>query len=157
MIFGFVEDFEAGSVFGEDLDGNNNNQIELTTIGKFEGQRSGLIRLTAENSFFEKGTQPIHRLYDENNITSPIYLELNYKNNVPFEIGVIGYDDNAFVDKVYITGMNASEEWNKIYINMTADVREMKADNYQIVIRAAKTEDVEVGEIFLDNVKLLHF
>lgn len=154
--FGFVEDFQGGSVFGEDIDGNNNNRIELTDIGSFEG-RSGVIRLTDENAFFEKGTQPIYRLYDENNVTAPIYIELDYKNNVPFEIGVIGYKNNALVDKVYVTGMNTSEEWNKIYINMTLDVSVMKADNYQIIIRAAKPDDIDVGEIFLDNIKLLHF
>lgn len=152
-----IEDFEAGNLFGEDLDGNQNNRITLTTTGQFEGQRSGYIRLTTENSFFEKGTQPNYRLYDEDNPTAPVYMELNYKNNVPFEIGVIGYDNNVLVDKIYITGMNPSDTWNKIYINMSFAVSGMKADNYQVVIRAAKTEDVEVGEIFLDNVKLLHF
>jgi hypothetical protein len=155
--FGFIENFEVGNLFGEDIDGNDNTRIEITTSGKFEGQRSGFIRLTAENPIFEHGTADFYELYDQNNPTAPVYIELNYKNNIPFEVGVIGYKNNAVVDKVYITGMNPSEEWNKIYINMSLDVNSMRADNYQVVIRAAKSPDIETAEIFLDNIKLLHF
>ncbi|MFT6148647.1 MAG: hypothetical protein ACJAUH_001333 [Saprospiraceae bacterium] len=33
----------------------------------------------------------------------------------------------------------------------------MDGDSYKIVIRAAKGDDIETGEIYLDNIKLLHF
>lgn len=155
--FAFIEDFELGILFGADLDGNDNTRIEIEASNPFEGQRSGIIHLNAENSIFEHGTANFYDLYDETNINAPIYMELNYKNNIPFEVGVIGYDNNAVVEKVYIAGMNPSDEWNKIYVNMTFDVSRMKGDSYQIVIRAAKGQDIENGEIFLDNIKLLHF
>ena len=156
-VFGFIEDFELGNLFGADIDGNDLTRIEITNTGKFEGQRSGVIRLTAENPIFEHGSANFYNLYDENNPTSPVYIELNYRNNMPFEVGVIGFKNNALVEKVYVTGMNPSEDWNKIYINMSLDVNRMKADNYQVVIRAIKGQDIETGEIFLDNIKLLHF
>lgn len=155
--FAFIEDFEQGNLFSDEIDGNDNTRIELITSGKFEGQRSGLIRLTTENPIFEHGTANAYPLYDDNNSNAPIYLELNYKNNIPFEVGVIGYRNNEVVEKVYIAGMNTSDEWKKIYVNMSLDVNSIKADNYQVVIRAAKGQDVEIGEIFLDNIKLLHF
>jgi hypothetical protein len=156
-VFGFIEDFELGNLFGADIDGNDLTRIEITNTGKFEGQRSGVILLNEENPIFEHGTANFYELYDENNPTSPVYVELNYKNNIPFEVGIIGFENNALVEKVYVTGMNPSDKWNKIYINMSLDINSMKADNYQIVIRAIKPQNVETGEIFLDNIKLLHF
>jgi hypothetical protein len=156
-IFAFIEDFEAGNLFGDDLDGNDTTVIERVSAGKFEGNKSGKITLTSINSIFEAATVLEYGILDPSNPTSPIYLELNYKTNVPFEIGVMGFKSNAYVNKVYVAGVNTKAEWNKIYINLTLDTSTMDADRFKIVIRAAKGAEVETGEIYLDNIKLLHF
>jgi hypothetical protein len=156
-VFAFIEDFETGNLFGDELDGNDATVIERVSAGKFEGNKSGKITLTATNPIFEAATLDVYPIFDANNVTSPIYLELNYKNNMPFEVGIMGFKNNAYINKVYVTGMNAKTEWNKIYINLTFDTGLMDADRFKIVIRAAKGSDVETGEIYLDNIKLLHF
>lgn len=155
--FAFVEDFEQGNLFTFDLDGNPDTYLELATAGRFEGNRSGQITLEYDYTTCEVATVVEYAIYNEDNPASPIYLELNYKNNIPFEVGIMGFDNNALVDKVYIAGMNTKEDWNKIYVNLTDYVANMKADVYKITIRASKGTDVETGEIFLDNIKLLYF
>lgn len=152
-----VEGFEAANLFGDDLDGNGETKIRLESTGRFEGLYSGKVTLNADNPIFEAATSSAYSLYKDDDIDSPVYLELNYKNNIPFEIGVMGFKNNALVDKVYVAGFNPKEEWNKVYVNLTSTTSAMKADNYKIVIYGAKDPDIETCEIFLDNVKLLHF
>jgi|AntRauTorckE5430_2_1112549.scaffolds.fasta_scaffold00898_5 hypothetical protein len=156
-VFAFIEDFEGGNLFGSDLDGNDATTVERVSAGKFEGLKSGKITLTAANSIFEVATLIEYSLINADNPTSPIYLELNYKNNIPFEVGIMGFKNNAYVNKVYVTGMNVKEDWNKIYINLTTQTGLMDADRFKIVIRSTKGAEVETGEIYLDNIKLLHF
>ncbi|NJN77687.1 MAG: hypothetical protein HC803_04615 [Saprospiraceae bacterium] len=156
-VFAFIEDFETSNIFGEELDGNVVTKIERTEQGEFEGRYSGKITLDNANPIFEAATVSTYNIFDANNVSSPIYLEINYKNNMPFEIGILGYNNGIYVDKIYSVGFNPKDEWNKVYVNLTLDVSVMDADSYRVVIRAAKGSDIETGEIYLDNIKLLHF
>ena len=151
-IFSFIEDFEDGNIFGGELDGDIGTKIELIRQGRFEGNRSGKITLTAVSPIFEAATLLEYPIFDEDNVSSPIYLEINYKNNVPFEVGIMGFKGNAFIEKTYVAGFNPKDVWNKVYVNLTLDTSVMDGDSYKIVIRAAKGEDVETGEIYLDNI-----
>jgi hypothetical protein len=156
-IFSFIEDFEDGNIFGGELDGDIGTKIELIRQGRFEGNRSGKITLTTVSPIFEAATLLEYPIFDKDNVSSPIYLEINYKNNVPFEVGIMGFKGNAYIDKTYVAGFNPKDEWNKVYVNLTLDTSVMDGDSYKIVIRAAKGDDIETGEIYLDNIKLLHF
>lgn len=81
---------------------------------------------------------------------SAVYLELNYKCNQPITVGVIGdgYDErNALV-------INKSEDWNKIYIQLTSVVSTPPNHvGYQVFIKA--TKEVDTPEIYIDNIKLI--
>jgi len=81
---------------------------------------------------------------------TPIYLELNYKCNQPITVGVIG-DGIESRDAITI---NPSDDWNKIYIQLTSVVSTQPTySGYQVYIKATKS--VDIPEIYIDNIKLI--
>ena len=81
---------------------------------------------------------------------APVYLELNYKCNQPFVVGVVGGGTEV---RTALT-VNTSSEWNKIYVQLTAAVSTQPTyAYYDIFIKATKQTDTP--EIYIDNVKLV--
>ncbi len=85
------------------------------------------------------------------------YLELNYKCNQAFEIGIY----NTQSTKSVIT-LNPMNTWNKIYIDVQPYLSSLfgsTASNNSIGIyfRATKASDVSQGEILIDNIKLISY
>jgi hypothetical protein len=79
-----------------------------------------------------------------------VYLELNYKCNQPFNIGIIGGSS----DERLVVTANESDEWNKIYVKLTDAVSTAPTYSYyDVIIKATKT--VSSPEIYLDNIKLV--
>lgn len=82
----------------------------------------------------------------------PIYLELDYKCNQSFVVGVIGGGS----DEREALTINPSDDWNKIYIQLTNVVSRQPTyatQGYQVFIRA--TKEVNSPQIYLDNIKLI--
>ncbi len=83
---------------------------------------------------------------------APVYLELNYKNNQPFEIGIIG----GGTDQRQVITINPSDDWNKIYVQLTSGISTSPSyTSYQIYVKATKT--ATNPEIYLDNFKVISF
>lgn len=85
-----------------------------------------------------------------------VFLELNYRTNVPLVTGVyVQLQDNTIEERPYII-INPSENWNKIYINLTAIVYETAdAVNYKVYLEAQLPDSSSSGYIMLDNIKLV--
>lgn len=79
-----------------------------------------------------------------------VYLELNYKCNQPFSVGVIGGSSD---ERMMIT-VNESDEWNKIYVKLTDAISTTPTYSYYDVIIKA-TKSVSSPEIYFDNIKLV--
>jgi hypothetical protein len=82
-----------------------------------------------------------------------VYLELNYKCNQGFEVGVLA----GVIQKssVFIT---PSENWNKIYIQLADAInRSPNSSNHKIYFKMVKTDDNPNPKMFIDNIKLLSF
>lgn len=87
--------------------------------------------------------------------TRESFLELNYRNNAEFVVGL--FVNGTFVEQRPVVVVNPSEEWNKIYINLTNAVNENNtANNFRIYIKMVKPDDVESAYLYLDNIKLIH-
>ncbi|MFO7789846.1 MAG: hypothetical protein R6V32_04685, partial [Bacteroidales bacterium] len=94
------------------------------------------------------------------------FVEFDYKCNENLTAGVFAkeYNDGVFTDVRYsVIVLFPSEDWNKVYINLTEIVAQTtKATEYRLYFSASKgegengTESDEIGEIFLDNIKLIH-
>jgi hypothetical protein len=85
-----------------------------------------------------------------------IFLEINYTNNIPLEVGVyIKLNDNTVEDRSYLM-VSASEAWNKIYVNFTPIVNEtVNAVDFKIYFRGQLPLNDVSAFIILDNLKLV--
>lgn len=85
-----------------------------------------------------------------------VFMELSYKCNHPFSVGVIASYPTG--DEAYrVMTINPSENWNKIYVNLTSVVSEnFQAKGYNIMFFAEREENIAKGEIYLDNIKVVY-
>ena len=80
-----------------------------------------------------------------------IYMELNYKCNQEITVGVAAGSEqrNAIV-------LNATDNWNKIYIDLTMVVNTIPTYSYyKFYISAIKNANVANPAIYIDNVKVV--
>ncbi len=155
LSFLLLEDFEDGHFINDDRDANTNTQIVLSEVDAFEGQ-SGVIHLDTDNPIVEVATSISFEDIPTTGAVA-IYLELNYKTNIPFGIGVIGLDISGLEEVYYSHGLNTIDSWNKVYINLTEVISNSRLESYQIGFAAQLPDGTSTGTIQLDNVKLLHF
>lgn len=160
--FAMIEGFEGPNHAFRDLrQGNDINKIQLTDVNAFEGNYSGLIYLDTANAAVELATVDRFTNLQERGVY--VYLEMNYKSDVPVYFGIVGKDNGVpGTTPVYDPGFLPKDEWNKIYFNISALVFEGKFDEIQIGLYTAipytngqftQTE----GRVWLDNIKLVHF
>lgn len=117
----------------------------------FRGKRSGAIILEEPGIRFELASPSL--ILPRNNI--PIYLELNYKSDYPFTIGV--YKDNKS-EQIPLFIVKEQDDWNKIYLDISPYVQtSAPGTNFNIFIGFVRRIDVSKVEIYLDNIKLVHF
>lgn len=85
--------------------------------------------------------------------TGNVYLELDYKSNTEFSVGLIG-EDGALKPAVTVT---PQENWNKIYVQLSNAVNETPvSDKYKVYVKFIKTDkETGIRSVFLDNIKLI--
>ncbi len=85
---------------------------------------------------------------------SNLYLELDYRSNVEFEVGVLG-ENNEEKSTIRIT---PKDNWSKIYISLADAVnREPKYNKHKLYIKAVTNGDNPKLKLDLDNIKIVHF
>ena len=154
VVFLLIEDFETSNIMTNDIDDNQYTKVIAKTNDVFEGSKSGEIELTNSNPFIEVGSNLTYLIPDPDYV----YLEVNYKTEVDLEFGLISYKTNEPFDKQYLTGVFPSDEWRKIYIDITNDLRAMTTDGgeeFRIAIRAFNSSD-DNAYVYLDNIKLIY-
>jgi hypothetical protein len=147
-----MEDFENGGVTLMKYS-TSDTIIEKTSDPQFvfEGNYSGIAHITSGKPYLLSATIDNFVLPLGNN---PIFLELNYKNNNRFRVGL--YANGT--QRVEVLTMNPSDTWNKIYINFTPFVNQYStASNFKIFIESYKEEEIETPLLIFDNIKLLYF
>jgi len=162
--FAFVEDFQDGSQVFQDIILGREDQIKLVSQGAFEGGSSALITLDTSSIIFEAATASRYANL-VSNTSATVYLEVNYKSDVPVIFGVRGYQQGAPAtagETVLNPGFLPSENWNKIYFNLSLIISQLRLDEYQVVFRAfIPSQGGELtrdsANVWLDNIKLVHF
>jgi hypothetical protein len=83
---------------------------------------------------------------------SNVYLELNYKCNDQFEVGLIAEDGT----KKSALVVKEQENWNKIYIQLSTALNSNPiSDKHKVFFRLIK-RDVASPTVYLDNIKLIY-
>lgn len=153
VVFEWMEDFESSSLSIKSTS-NSDTVIERVTDEVFEGAWSGKISLDSIRSFYE-GTTKNDFLNPGTNST--IFLELNYKNNNIFNVGIYSNCIDEVIQNPIVV-LRETDKWKKIYINLTIAVnREYTLITYDPFFGIIKDDDIENAEIFIDNIKLIHF
>ena len=88
---------------------------------------------------------------------APVYLELDYRCNTEFSVGVyIHFPQSAVLQKTLI-GLYPKEEWNKTYVNLTSTISEaVGADFFKIFISMQRDTTIDTNTINFDNFKVVY-
>ena len=151
--------------YSEDFDGLGNNfDISINSDTNFispfptdsvYGQLSNVGKVVLQNPFlnFEATTFEID---DFPSAGSPVYLELDYKNNSTFIIGAYVNFSQSVIKKSIIA-INPSEDWNKIYVNLTPTINEsIGAQSLKVFISMLRPESMNSAELSIDNFKIIY-
>lgn len=150
--FLLVEDFEEDHTIIENIDGQESFVIERVSDSR-SGQFSGSITTSENNPFFEKGTLNTFVAADINNTFA--YLELDYKNEVPFRVGVLGIIGGT-AQRVYKIQLTTTDEWKKLYLDITPEILANNFDFYKVIF-SNLPGDTDFGTVQFDNIKLIIF
>lgn len=155
--FAFITDFEVGNNF----DDTNPNQNLLDITGNpalvFEGSRSATLTISQANPAFEIGTIDYYTL-PGNKV--PVYLELNYQCDQPFQVAVKGVNAGGNGVILPVLYVNTKNTWNKIYIDLTETVSALGAEGlnqFQILFKSQlENNGATQASFYWDNIKLLY-
>jgi hypothetical protein len=149
--FKIVEDFERGNIFKVDRDNNTTNQFTIANNG-FEG-KCGQFILGKSNISMEKASTTKVQLSDN---AANIYLEMHYKTEAPLTVGIVGSNlSNTAGTANYKIILYPNKEWNKTYINLTNEVKELKMTDFQILFNSLLPDSLSTATILIDNIKLI--
>ena len=151
--------------YSEDFDGLGNNfDISINSDTNFispfpsdsvYGELSNIGKVVLQDPFlnFEATTFEID---DFPSAGSPVYLELDYKNNSTFIIGAYVNFSQSVIKKSIIA-INPSEDWNKIYVNLTPTINEsIGAQSLKVFISMLRPESMNSAELSIDNFKIIY-
>jgi hypothetical protein len=155
LAYPFVEDFESvGSNFVELVTGANAATLDITNADAFEGSRSGEIVFGPDFSQYEGASAGFFSLPQRGN--NDVWVELTYKNNVPFTVGlyyVTNTDAGDLGDGIFF---NSNMEWNTVYVHVNDFVRSVpETAVFRLYIRA--NSNGASGKLLLDQVRVIYF
>ena len=164
--FIYLEDFDVSHTFS-DSDGDPGTDIDIITGTEAFQDGSAKITLTTSSPEFEAESDPTAKFTGLPRDRSPVFIEMNYRADINFGIGMLGYDqvNPAIPSTALILTANFEEGWNKVYFDITNPVIELGSGitSYTIVLFAQLPKDnngeytQETGTIYIDNMKLVHF
>ena len=155
--FAWKEDFESPGYTLEITSVSDSTLNRVSgTADVFEGNTSGLFAMR----------NPPHVLFECKTINeyslpkggTPVFLELNYKCNNTFRIGIYANEAGGVSTQVPQTILiNKSENWNKIYVNLTNEVSLfVNAINYNVYFGVIPDEGNPEPMVYVDNIKLIY-
>lgn len=161
-VFEFIEDFESnGVLFSVDRDNDDLTSISHTTQNAFEGEFSGLVTLDSAHPIIVAQTAELYSL--DFKVVGKVYLELNYKTDVPLEFGLVAVEDSGIEGNInFEFVVLAKPEWNKIYFDLTELVSTLPTSRFALIFRGGiPIQDgkytLKKAEIMMDNIKMVHF
>ena len=149
----FQEDFEGGVGFNK-LSGDT-GLIRSNLPGTvYEGGYSGAIYLGNGNTTAQVASQTPLNL----TVGREAFIELNYKNTMPIQIGLLGVDAvTGALGYGYIIALKPRTDWNKVYIDLSAVVGLYQGGSYSVIIRADLGDNQTSGEAFVDNFRVVTY
>jgi len=159
--FKWIEDFENfGGIGGITIIKGTGSDTNLIILDKSTNPSADVFEGSKCMKIVTDANRPYAYLISANTYTlsyDATYLELNYKCNQSFEIGLYS---GVFVKSV-ITLVSTKGEWNKIYIDLTPYLSLMGGtptnNNIGIYFKVIKESSVSQSEVLIDNIKLISY
>lgn len=148
-----LEDFESGNAF--EASANTDTSITRTTDPAylFEGTNSGLVYLDATHKSSNSVTTQSFILPSGN--VKQSFMELDYKNDVPFTIEVQLSFPNSPTLIFELLSLNSRTDWNKVYINLTDLANGYPGRSINFIIRTSLPVSQNTGFVSIDNLKII--
>ena len=144
----FLEDFE-GSGLKINSDSLSFNKENIDGINNYYGE------ITLKDSMYVSEITTFE-LIDLPQSGAPVFLELDYKSNTPFLVGVYVNYSQSVIQKDLLW-INAKEEWNKIYVNLTSTISEgVNATSFKVFIGMKRDFAMEENKLSFDNLKIVY-
>lgn len=148
------EDFDDASLSLTSTSSSNTN-LQVTSSGdpnSFEGN-SGVATLSTTNRVFEVASSSLMNFSQ----AVPTYIELNYKSDLDFSVGVFINTSAGPVDQRTLLSLRATASWKKVYISV-ADLGGMatNAVGYKVFIRCENPTSSNQARLYLDNLKVVY-
>jgi hypothetical protein len=161
--FMWIEDFE-NSTITIDTTSRSEAGIILNSIEARSGNYAGEITLTDTLNFFEAYSSLAYLLPKGGN---SIYLEIDYNIEETLFIGLRAFHSDGSFQETTLVGIqpktddlgNTIRVWNKVYIELTAEVNAFyntTAQAYQIAFSANMPSSNTSAKLLIDNIKLIH-
>ncbi len=157
-VFAWIEDFESAGLSLVSTAHSDTNIYKTTPYNNPEAWLSqnsafsGMVVLDQGHKNFEIATLSAYVLPRNG---APVILELDYKCDFPFMVGMFA-SENGSVVSIPLVGVNPSEKWNKIYINLGPNVTDhTQASNFKIYFQSMINQE-ERATFYFDNIKLIY-
>ena len=143
----WLEDFEQGLSLDTD-----SLSFSIYTVNGIDN-KYGKITLQDSMLLSEITTFP---LLDLPQAGAPVFLELDYKCNTEFLVGVYINFPQSVLQKDLLW-INPKDDWNKIYINLTSAISEgVGAESFKVFIGMKRDFSLGKNEVYFDNLKVVY-
>jgi hypothetical protein len=83
------------------------------------------------------------------------YIELNYKTDKPFSVGLLSNSLGSPVDMQLVV-IDTKATWNKMYIDITSDLANINSGTYQFYVKSYNDDSLSTKRVFIDNFKVIY-
>ncbi len=145
---GFVKDSTSG------ISDTNMMRISKPNPNVYQGNASGYVAVNSVDSHYRGVTIDTFNLANNGNA---VFLEINYKTNNIFTVGMVNLYNGQFDPVIYV---DTSSTWKKMYINlqpMIAATASPTGVGYKIYIDVQLDSGVTTGQVYFDNIKLVRY
>ncbi len=86
----------------------------------------------------------------------PSYIELDYKNDIEFTVGIITYTPSG-TSAIDVATFRSSATWKKQYVGLISAIgNSVTATGFKMYIRATKSSSVANASLYFDNIKVVY-
>jgi len=153
--FAFKTNFDNAAGIALEATPRSDTSLEITTnpIEIFEGSGSLKAVLDQDSAYLEFRQVDAVQLPKQGAF---VFLEMNYKCTDLLNVVLYSNYISAAPHIDNILTLNPTENWNKIYIDLTKYVStQVNASSYQVYFTAAKLGGTEPIIVFMDNLKIV--
>lgn len=153
-VFDLVEDFESGNQFDNEVDGDAQTYVQRVAGQSPYGNHCGYIRLSGANDAIEVSHSA--SFPNSNNKKGAVFLEFDYKCDEKIFVGTI-LDEGGLLVKDYKILVTETDTWKKFYLDLTEEISNSNVIRYKVVFSSTLISGGTEANIYLDNIKLIHF